>query len=514
MPILKGRKSIIESYPVQENQPSSTFKETFDAALGQVIDEEWSISSSLNKEGESQRATLVREKAKAGEIDINQYRSANGAVDYNRIAETLEDPAIKTNAQLREERNEILAQRRRYAQDVIERGSGTAQFLGGLNGYVLDPINLATLGIAAPVTTVRAGSIVGRAMLTARNTALVEGAAELGIQALVYQHKKDIDSPYSATDALANIGMAATGAAILGGVQGGISGWLEKLIQRSNELPETNEILAAREYLVRAKETVDKAPSAIDEEEIKATILAEARAELLPAAGNKLSRGEVKELEFEKKDLEFKIASVREPTTDDVRRNLGTLKSRDKKAKARKQKKQAQELARGEFSEEVQMLQERLDIVSRRLDSASRAAAAEAELSRIDQGIIPERVQKTIDTVISEQKVVSDIEFLEKLNREAEIHDRPTKTAEMYETTARPDVEPPSRTPATTSQREREVLTRQGIADEYDADIAQFKELDSPVVRVDDEEIDAAELINQYDQEIKGLDDVLRCVYG
>lgn len=377
-----SNRAIFQQFDKYEHRGEASFGEVFDASLGQVIDEELSISSALNREGFETRNRLIDEKVKAGEVDADKYKIKSGGrpgqatssrLDYGKIANDLQSPDIKTDEVLNEERNEWLKTKRDYANDVKESGSGLASFAGGLTGYMLDPINIATLGIAAPVTAGKALTTMGRAALFARNAALVEGATELGIQAFVYSHKQAIDSPYTSADALANIGMAATGAAALGGVSGGLSAWLDRVIKFSDELPQTKDVAASKEYLQRMQQTLNGAPKA------------------------------------------------------------GT----------------------------------------------------------------------------PEAQVQSDIDFLKELDARAQEYAKPSKTADQYE------IEPPRQ--ATTSQkvtdRERDILQRQGIADTYHAELEEFNALENKIIEVDGEQIDAGEIMKALDDELDGLESVLSCVY-
>ena len=218
MPFINTTSSLEtkQRYDVYDHRVAAPFSEVFGASLGRVIDEELSISIMLNREGFNNRKREVERMADAGEIDLGKYRIRKGrntVIDYNRIAEELEVDSVKTDQQLNEERNRLLADRRAYGEDVIERGSGLAQFAGAMTGYMLDPISIATIGISAPATVAKATTLIGKAALASRNAALIEGAAELGIQTFVHSHKQDIDAPHGAADALANIATAATGAA-------------------------------------------------------------------------------------------------------------------------------------------------------------------------------------------------------------------------------------------------------------------------------------------------------------
>ena len=262
----KSNRVIEQSFGQYEHKKESSFGEVFTAALGQVIDEDLSISIQLNREGFDARNKLIDDKIKSGDIpDVTKFRTKGGRsrhLDYGRIAASLNDPEIKTDDVLTQERNELLAQRREYADDVIERGSGLAQFAGSMNAYMLDPLNIATVGIATPVTASKALTTLGKVALTARNAALLDATIETGLQAFIYEHKQAIDSPYDASDALANIGMAATGAAALSGGAVGLSSWLTRVLKIADEVPKTKDTEAAKEYLERIHETVKSAPKA------------------------------------------------------------------------------------------------------------------------------------------------------------------------------------------------------------------------------------------------------------
>lgn len=652
------REKVNKFVPYQHSEDPS-FKETYDAAVGLVIDEELSISSLLNREGESTRKQLIMEKAEAGEIDLDDYRhGVLQTTEWNAIARDLNDPAIKTDAQLRQERNEYLANKRRYAENVLSHGSGMAQFMGGLNAYIIDPVNLATVGIATPMTASRATSILGRAAYTARDAAIVEGFTELGIQALVYDHKNDIESPYSAGDALANIAMASTGAAVLGGVQGGVSGWLDQVLKKSRALPDSVDTKAAREYLERTKKTVEQAPleqtpagrnlQAKIEQDFDAAV-AEYATRPDAMGGKVLNTDTARELspeyladrtlsadvheessQFIKDLYARKLAEAPKPGEEPVvlftaggtgagktsavqtvpsmknvaeqaqviyDTNMNTYASARKKidqaldadkavrivlvsrdpvdalvngalpqaerqiakhgtgrtVPLREHLKTHQGAAKvikqlaAEFKDDPRVKVIAIDNsrgkgkaalipvekvpdydyndLADQLSSALEKAYDEGQISaKTYQGFKGAqqgagRVRQEIGSFVSQQsqpqrqksQIELDLEFLEKLNRESEVHDRPLRKAANYERTDAPTVKKPA---ATASQRERDILARQGIADDYDADIAALKQTDNPVVEIDGEMVDARALVDDYDNAINGLDDVLRCVYG
>lgn len=532
-------RATLQQFGRYEFQPETDFGETFAASVGQVIDEELSISTMLNREGYETRNRLIDERIKTGEIDAEPYRkrvtgrpgqATSEQVDYGRIAQDLNDPNIKPDSVLHQERNEMLRQRREYAQGVQERGSGTAQFLGAMTGYMLDPLNIATVGIAAPITVGKSLTTLGRVALAARNAALVEGAVELGIQGFVYAHKKDIDSPYSAGDALANIAFAAGGAAVVGGAAAGVSGWLRRVIGYSKELPPSKDVDASLAYLERMAATLESAEKSgalpdIDRAGIEAKALAEARSEILgiqdsvlrqadeelmPIAGEVLSRGDLKALRAEKNHLEYELTQVQKPTPEDFAEAVAKVKAENPRMKARAQKEEARRLVDGAYAEEVDVFKSRLAIIERKISLHETAAEARADLARIDQGIIPVKYQKIIHQRISEALVKRDVDFIQELDKRAQEYAGPQKTAEMY-------AEPPTTrkpAPQTISARERDYLESNGLTEAYDADLEAYRALENPLIEIDGEQINAADIMKEFDDELAGLESVLTCVIG
>jgi hypothetical protein len=417
----------------------ASFDEVFSASLGHVIDEELSISHMLNREGWGERRERINGLIRSGEIpNVDKYRTNHGrnrVLDYDAIAKDLKRDDIKTDAQLNHERNETLRHRREYYESTVSRGTGAAQFLGAMNAYMLDPLNILTVGLAAPATTVKATTTLGRVMLASRNAALIEGGVELGIQSMVYQHKQDIGSPYSASDALANIAMAATGAGVLGGTTEGISGWLKQVLKKADELPQNADVVTAKAYLQRQQETLNGAPK-VDVNQAKADILAQAG-----------------------RDIAEQLENT--PVT-----------------------------------------------------STAKIAELEAELKAINKGKIPKSMEKALAEEVHARQVESDVEYLKEMDRRGGEYAVATKEQSTYERLTRPDeIESPA-PPATASQREREILRAQGLDEVYDQEFAKFDQLETKTLEIDGEAVDAEALIKQFDDEIEGLDDVLKCAYG
>lgn len=228
----------------------ASFGETFAAAVGGVFDEELSISRELNREGWSMRKKQVEEMISSERINRNDYLNKIGVFDYDRLSKDF--PEVMSDFQLEEERNEMLAKRRSYRDDVFERGSGVAQFLGAANGYMLDPISIASMPIAGVNTTAKGLQAVGAMALKA---GAVEAGVETAIQPMVFEHKHDIESPYSWQDALANIATAAAGGAIIAAAPQGI----KELVGQAKERAVARGLKEA-EYLERMEDSLSQNP--------------------------------------------------------------------------------------------------------------------------------------------------------------------------------------------------------------------------------------------------------------
>lgn len=245
----------------EKNMPDTPFGIAFSSAVGQVFDEGLSISGSLNRQGWTDRQRVARELIDSGEVDRDKYLVRHGRgyrFDYEALAQ--DDDRVMTNEQLEDERKELLRQRREMSEDELSRGSGLAQFTGSMTGYLLDPISVATMPIATAATAAKSLSTLGRIAIGARNAAALEMGVELAIQPLVFQHKMDIDSPYSAEEALQAIVTAGIGAGTIAGVTGGLAGYFKKIRSRAEELPDSKDKSAAMENLQRMEETLKDNP--------------------------------------------------------------------------------------------------------------------------------------------------------------------------------------------------------------------------------------------------------------
>ena len=283
----------------EEYRPGATFGETFTAGVGDIIDENLSISSQLNRDGWVNRKAQAEALIDAGEIERDKYyrRNRRGKEIWDWDALSRDREEIKSDAELKEERNALLAQRREYAEDVFERGSGVARFLGSALAYMIDPISIVTMPISMSANGARGLAAIGRVALKA---GAMEMATETGIQAFVYEHKNDIDAPYGWEDAIANISTAAIASASLSSAGMGIKEYISSVRAKSEKLPLNDSLEFAEETLERMEDTLSSNP--LRKEGMDSKQLVEADAEFL------------RELEVRKSA--YKKPEIEEPVRD------------------------------------------------------------------------------------------------------------------------------------------------------------------------------------------------------
>lgn len=502
---LRDKRSREQQRVAYEPVETPDFEEVFDAAVGQVVDEEMSISAYLNMEEFDERKRKVKQLADDG-LDVNKYTSITGVIDYDRIAR--DTGQVKTDEELFQRRNDLLAQRRKYREEVFERGNGMAQFFGMATGFMLDPINIATLPVATAGVSIKSLGLLGAAMTVAKREAGLAAASELGIQAFVYQHKHDINSPYSAGDAIANIAMAATGAAVVGGITGGLSGYFGKVreaaLQNADIAPNSPEALAL-DQLGRMEDTIRMAKESgeidlPDFATMRQEFLEEVRADLTAKAGNKLDRGQRKQIAAELSDLEGRLGRVTEEVEPVTPR---------KGVPARQAKREAVEAGKQLAAQERKAIQDRIDILNRQLDADRIASEAEADLTRISQDVIPETYQRRLDELRLQREVEADVNFLREYESRLETYNEPSRRPENYE-----QPRPQKAAPASVTARERDILERNGWAEDYDADIQAYMNLPEKRLVIDGEVVDAEQIMKELDDEIEGINSVLECALG
>jgi len=527
-----AKRSFLQTATPDMNIPTPDFSETFGAAVGLTIDENLSISMNLNREGFNERKRLTESLLDEGKVNRDRYMDARGRFDYNRLSLDMPDSGIKSDAQLSQERSEMLARRRAYAEDVLDRGNGMAQFLGMANAYMLDPISIATMPIALPSTAAKSLSIAGRALLTARNAAAIEAATELAIQPFVYAHKHDIDSPYTFKDALTNIAGAAIGAGAIGGVTGGLSGYLRKVRSSVEELGDVSpEVETALENLARMQESLDVSRA---ERITPDTILGDY---------DRLIQGEYKSFteaaNQSVRKLEKEIAGIKSESqtiTQFVQRKGGlnrelieaegidpaSFKFQGGKPFFRKGAGMtlddlAESLNEINFKNKLWTANDALDLVDgitrgedtlMDLDSAAKVDYLENQLDQLSaKG--DEAYFESVYKGAREDDIQADIDFLEELEVQRQKSGAPQTTPDQYELA--PQQKAAS---GTIGQRERFIIDEAGLGDDFDMDMQKFREVENPQIVQGDELVSANEFMKSIDDELEGIDSVLTCAYG
>ena len=148
------------------------------------------------------------------DIDSGKPGTIVDALRYNKAINELSaaHPEIKNDDELRRELITEYRRKRDESAKVSSASHGLAavgEFAGSAAASQLNPLYLAILPFGASVS---AGIV-----RTALTNAGIVGAAEALSQPFTYRFKKEIESPYTATEAITNVAGATAGASILTG---------------------------------------------------------------------------------------------------------------------------------------------------------------------------------------------------------------------------------------------------------------------------------------------------------
>jgi hypothetical protein len=316
-------------------------------------------------------------------------------------------------------------ERTQARQDLLQNVSmfsveGVAAFLGTAASMadvskpdIIPNLIIGAIGTPAVGTT----SLIRAAATTAMKQAALGGFEEGLVQANTYQLRKDIGDTYELSEAAANVlaGMLLQG--FIGTAMQ--SRGMYREVQQAREMVKRGEVNAEAQDL---RDAVDALIRAVEDEEargrtvmdatalpeqrpvqtpldppdpraeptdpvareIKDSILQAAREDLLPVAGRKLTRGQRKALERERQELRTRLNRV----TDDPAQL--PIDPTDRNVSKRRQKRRAERKGLEYAEMQRQKLQRKIDHIERQLADNEVAAKAEADLTRIDQGIVPE----------------------------------------------------------------------------------------------------------------------------
>ena len=256
--------------------------------------------------------------------------------------------------------------------------------------------------------------IAGGAAKGAGVGALVEGGTEAAQggsqQAIQNLNIATVDPNQEIMEGVAN---AAVSEGLAGGMAGGVLG------AGSGALTSAPVDLTQETGVETESEVVQEDPVATEEEivppEMPPEVTQEEQLEnLIPVAGNKMSRGDRQQLEREREELAAarnRVEATPEPVTP------------QKDVPARRAKQQAQQEAESIAQQEREMYQERIDRIDQTLSQDDEARAAFGDISRIEQGLDPQSDQQF--------KPLQDIEIKQVFNVE--------ETGEQVEISERAD---------------------------------------------------------------------------
>ena len=523
----------------QEAQEDPTFFETMGSAFDFVIDEELSVSSLLNRQGYDDRNEQIFKMTNEG-FDLKPYTDVTGEIDYDRISD--DTGLVKNNLELYNERTEILRKRREENQDVVERGNGIAQFIGSMGGYMLDPINVATMGVGVG-TAYKGMSTLSRALMTGRNTAAIAVASESAIQPLVYKHKHDIGSPYEFNDALMAIGTTAIGAGLLGGAMGGVAGYFTRLSEDASKFVSFKPI---DKVDVEVKLTAEQ--ESINVLQRMGAQLVEQKAELPPRIEDDILQewdnfqaGQYTKLE----DARDATIITLEKQAETIRKENLTLARWIAKEGGLNKERWAREgidvadmkamgggrnpLFRVKGGYDPDMLAERLregnvsdiqmndaiDMVDEMVRNPKifKDADVQSRIDDIDDNI---NILRDENTVLEEyygnvirKNVESDMELLAQNKAFEDAMNKPTLTYDDYVVEQLPPAPQATRTGL-----QREQLDSEGLAANYDRDIANFEAQENRLVYADGKLVDGDEYMKALDDQIEGIESVRVCAIG
>ena len=324
---------------------------------------------------------LSQEKGLPDGIDDRSFNPVDFFTKEEMLDSRFFDAAVTADTE-----DEIDAVRRQMARErkdrqTIQDAGALAVPLGIAVGFV-DPINFIPIGGAVANTYKTGGSILKYAAVTGSTTAASTAVQEAAL------HATQLERTYG--ESAVNVGAGA----LLGGVLGYGVGKLSQYID--NRQLQHMENSMAVETRIRAGEDslfLDTPP--INPSLIRQTFIDELRAELTPVAGNKLTSGERKDLLAQRRALKERMNKV-EAVVEAAPKIPGVP--------ARKAKQQAVEQAEALAAQERQAIQDQLNIVNTRLKDDDVAKAAEGNLARLEQGIVPKEYQSRLDEIILENE--------------------------------------------------------------------------------------------------------------
>jgi hypothetical protein len=305
--------------------------------------------------------------------------------DYFTPEEKLDQQFI-VNASLADSVDEINAVRRQQARERKDRqiiaDGGALSVVFGFASGVIEPINYIPIGGAIARTYKTGRSVLSSATVTGGITAASTAVQEAAL------HSTQLERTFG--ESAVNVSAGA----FLGGALGFGVGKLSKYVDEK-QIKEVANTMDVEPRILAGEDSVILSQPKFDETTVRASFIDELRLELLPIAGNKITRGERKALLAEQKALRERINSV-----ETVVEDMPALKG----VSARKAKQESRKAAEIAANQERKIFKDQLEIVNQRLKADDSAKAAEANLSRLEQGVVPEQYRPRLNTILKENE--------------------------------------------------------------------------------------------------------------
>lgn len=371
---------------------------------------------------EDEWQTHVKRRRRGGEMD---WESLGRYVDARENTKEFDFSEQTLSNMMRAEYEE----RQKLMQNITGL-SNIAMFGGTLTGFATGADALLMI---VPGGQYKAGGTLAKTMgKVAFREALVGATQEAVLQANVYDFKRRMGVKHTLSEAALNILVGAVfDGTFSAGVVGGIT--YGKAVRASRA--RVGDLLESHKVLL--KETQEKLPGADVPEvgpdfmgpgvrtfsqsvdDITKEVLEEAKASIGKAAEQKISKSERKRLEAELAEVTEQLDNL--PEIDTPAKKKKGVSPRQ----ARKEFRERQVAAQAR-SEERARLNARAEEIVERIRIGEVANRAESDLGRLDQGLIPERMQDEITRRI-EQKINARVSSMDKLTAEAAAVDLHTK---------------------------------------------------------------------------------------
>jgi hypothetical protein len=551
-----------EKFPTEVAE-ESTYLEMFRGSRDLFIDENLSTSYMLNVGNYNERKKTVRSLIEEGIVNRKKYESYTGEFDYDRMANDLDQNPdtkglVQTDLQLFSERSQMLKERREETQKTLAAGSGfkkgLAVALGSIVGSGYDPAVLATLPFATSVQTLKGLSTLGRALVVGRNEFALAAASETFIQPLVYSHKESIGSPYEVEDALLAIATVAIGAGVLGATAdagiNGLSGYFKSVREKASPFvskPSKDKLIGV---------DGEAAQRAVTPEEESLEILLRLEEDLNAQRTARPTDTETREYNKFRKGEYTGLAQTKEATIKGLNKDVASFSKEEptfarwiaengglnRDRFAREGVDLADMAIAGGFGKpvfrktggmgpdelaeklvEINRIQsfdsnEALDLVVDMVSNPSKRFSQEADIYLSDLNARISRLESTEDDLLEtvyhdaiKQDIEADIDILRTSQQRLDEFNDSNPAYSDYV-----DAFPESVAPrGTVTSQQRDILDAEGLAKNYDDDMAAFNALETRNVFDEfDEFVDGDEYMKRIDDEIEGLESVTRCAIG